>query len=82
MFNTEDISDADKALSAIERRKEAYKRYKTKLLLKQHNIDNVEELMQMKEAERIKKYQEGYQKHLEKERTEARTWIKTKRQTI
>jgi hypothetical protein len=72
MFNIENISDADKALSATERRKEAYKRYKTKLLLKQHNIDNVEELIQMKEAERIRKYQEGYQKHLERMREQRR----------
>ena len=72
MSNIENISDADKALCAIERRKEAYKRYKTKLLLKQHNIDNVEELIQMKEAERIRKYQEGYQKHLERMREQRR----------
>ena len=59
MCNTQNDTDI-KALSAIERRKEAYKRYKAKLLMKQHETDNIEEIMQMKEAERIRKYQEGY----------------------
>ena len=70
--NIETIIDAEKALRAIERRKEAYKRYKTKLLLKLHNIDNVDELVQMKEAERIRRYQEGYQRHLEQMKQQRR----------
>ena len=72
MCNTENTVDVDKALSAIERRKEAYKRYKFKLLMKQHNTDNIEEIIQMKEAERIRKYQEGYQRHLEQMRDQRR----------
>jgi hypothetical protein len=70
--NIETITDAEKALCAIERRKEAYKRYKTKLLLKLHNIDNVDELIQMKKDERIRRYQEGYQRHLEQMKQQRR----------
>ena len=72
MSNFESMSETDKALSAIERRKEAYKRYKAKLLIKQHNVDSIDEVMQIKEAERIKKYQEGYQRHLERMREQRR----------
>jgi len=72
MCNTESDTDVNKALSAIERRKEAYKRYKNKLLMKQHDTDNIEEIMLMKEAERIRKYQEGYERHLEQMRQQRR----------
>ena len=73
MFISEnDVDTNNKALSAIERRKEAYQRYKAKLLMKQHNSDNLENIMQMKEAERIRKYQEGYQRHLEQMRQQRR----------
>ena len=65
MCNFDNMCENDKALSAIERRKEAYTRYQAKLLIKQHNVDSIEEVMQIKEAERIRKYHEGYQKHLE-----------------
>ena len=72
MSNNEVEIDTQKALSALERRKEAYKRYKNKLLLKQYQNETIEEIMAIKEADRIRRFNESYQKHLEQMRQQRR----------
>ncbi len=64
--------DTEKTLLAIERRKETYKRYKNKMLLKQYENESIEEIMAIKEAERIKKFNNTYQKHLEQMKQQRR----------